>query len=67
MTLKYSGFGFLVGVPARDMTEKEAERFGGVSRLVATGLYSLEGETMPAPDPVLPIRKTKKQDKKEGE
>lgn len=36
--LKYIGKAFIVGVPARDLTDEEARRFG-VKRLVATGLY----------------------------
>lgn len=36
--LKYTGKGFLIGVPARDLTDKEAERYGR-QRLIKSGLY----------------------------
>ncbi len=38
--LKYIGDGFLPGVPARDLSADEAEQYGGVKALVATGLYA---------------------------
>ena len=41
--MKYKGNGFLQGVPARDLTEQEARRFG-VERLLASGLYELVNE-----------------------
>lgn len=37
--LIYVGGGFLPGVPARDLTSDEVERYGGAEALVATGLY----------------------------
>jgi hypothetical protein len=37
--LKYIGNGFLAGVPARDLTEEETERYGGKKALVGSGLY----------------------------
>jgi hypothetical protein len=37
--LKYSGDGFLVGVPARDLTDEEVKAAGGEKRLLASGLY----------------------------
>lgn len=37
--LKYIGGGFLPGVPARDLSADEAEQYGGVKALVASGLY----------------------------
>ena len=37
--LKYKGGGSLIGVPARDLTDEEAMRYGGRERLVASGLY----------------------------
>lgn len=36
--LKYIGKSFIVGVPARDLTEEEAKHFGR-ARLIGTGLY----------------------------
>ena len=40
MTLRYVGEGaFIVGVPARDLTEAEAVQYGGVEALTATRLY----------------------------
>ena len=36
---KYAGNGsYIVGIPARDLTNKEAEQYG-INRLVASGLY----------------------------
>lgn len=37
--LRYTGSGFLPGVPARDLTEDEVKQYGKV-RLLRTGLYS---------------------------
>ena len=37
--LVYQGGGFLVGVPARDLTLEEAKRHRGKAFLVRTGLY----------------------------
>jgi hypothetical protein len=37
--LVYQGGGFLVGVPARDLTLDEAKRHRGKAFLVRTGLY----------------------------
>ncbi len=50
--LRYMGGGILIGVPARDMNEKEAEQYGGAEALVATGLWALD--LNPA-EPILPI------------
>lgn len=36
--LKYVGFGFLPGVPARDLTDEEAKEYGR-GRLLESGLY----------------------------
>lgn len=36
--LKYTGKGFIIGVPARDLTDEEARRFD-VNRLVQSGCY----------------------------
>lgn len=38
-TMRYLGGGFIPGIPARDLTELEVERCGGVETLAATGLY----------------------------
>lgn len=48
--LKYIGGGFLPGVPARNLTREEALQYGGVSRLVASGLYRLERSSKPKPE-----------------
>jgi len=51
--MRYLGDGsFIVGVPARDLTEAEAAQYGGVDALAATGLY-LHDE-YPG-DPIQPI------------
>jgi len=39
--LRYLGGGFIVGVPARDLTNEEAEQHG-VNNLILSGLYLLE-------------------------
>ena len=39
MKLRYVGAGFLPGVPARDLSAKEANEYGGVAALLASGLY----------------------------
>lgn len=45
--LKYVGQASLVGVPARDLTRAEAQRFGE-KRLLDSGLYVLAGSETPA-------------------
>lgn len=60
MKLKYVGGGFLAGVPARDLTDEEAEQFGGAKALVASGLYV---ESKPADK----VDKADKTAKKDGE
>ena len=35
---KYLGSGFVMGIPARDLTDEEVEKFG-LKRIRATGLY----------------------------
>lgn len=49
--LKYMGGGFVVGVPARNLTEKEIEALGvDPAALVLTGLYkNVAGEVKKAP------------------
>ncbi len=52
--LIYTGGGFggsLPNIPARDLTDDEAQRLGGADQLVATGLYSRPGVTQPASNP----------------
>ena len=42
MRLRYTGGGyggFVIGVPARDLTPEEVDQCGGVEALLATGLY----------------------------
>ena len=46
--LKYVGGGFLPGVPARDLTQSEAEMFGKTDYLVQSGLYRLVQDKMAA-------------------
>ncbi len=38
--LKYIGKGFIVGIPARDLTNEEVKKHGGVKFLLSTGLYA---------------------------
>ena len=38
--LKYIGKGFIVGIPARDLTAEEVKKHGGEKVLVDTGLYA---------------------------
>lgn len=43
MSLKYrTGKGFIRGIPARDLTDEEVEKFGGAPILVQTGLYYVD-------------------------
>ena len=37
--LKYIGKGFIAGIPARDLTDAEVKKYGGVKVLVSTGLF----------------------------
>lgn len=39
MMLKFIGNGWLIGVPARNLTEAEASQFGGEEKLLESGLY----------------------------
>jgi hypothetical protein len=39
MNLKYTGAGFLPGVPARDLNANEVGTHGGAQALIASGLY----------------------------
>lgn len=41
--LKYTGSGFIPGIPARDLSTKEVEKFGGEAVLIASGCYSNKG------------------------
>jgi hypothetical protein len=36
--MRYTGHGYIVGVPARDLTDAEVKKFGR-ERLLATGIY----------------------------
>lgn len=36
--LKYTGKGYIIGVPARTLTDEEANKYGK-ARLIASGLY----------------------------
>jgi len=40
--LIYNGKGFLVGIPARDLTDEEVKQFGGEKKLLKSGLYEKE-------------------------
>lgn len=45
IALKYIGRGaFVVGIPPRDLTEDEIKQFGGIKKLLATGLYQEPAE-----------------------
>lgn len=45
--LKYrKGTAFIAGIPARDLTEEEVEKFGGAEILVNTSLYYVDFEEM---------------------
>jgi hypothetical protein len=48
--LRYVGQGFLPGVPARDLNQAEAVKFG-VSRLVNSGLYVKVRQPASKPSP----------------
>ena len=41
--LRYTGKGFVVGVPARDLTNEQAKKYG-VKRLLKSGAYVLVKE-----------------------
>ncbi|MBU0495037.1 MAG: hypothetical protein KKA73_25195 [Chloroflexi bacterium] len=50
--LRYIGDpAYILGVPARDLTDDEADEHGGAAHLVATGLYEVVEEPASAPDP----------------
>lgn len=44
MALKYTGGGFLPGVPARDLSEDEVKEHGGERALLKSGLYEKESK-----------------------
>jgi len=46
MTLKYIGQAFILGIPARDLSDEEVEEYGGEAFLVGSGLYE-KVEAMP--------------------
>ncbi len=62
--LYYVGNGsFLIGVPARNMTEEEAEEYGGKDSLCASGLYTtIEPDTLHIEAVKERRSKTKKED-----
>ena len=37
--LKYVGKHWIKGIPARDLTSDEVKKYGGMKKLIATGLY----------------------------
>lgn len=37
--LKWNGKGFFPGIPARDLTDEEVKKYGGVKFLVGLGCY----------------------------
>ena len=50
IVLKYIGWGFLPGIPARDLSAEDVERYSDKDALIATGLYA---------EPEKPKRKAK--------
>ena len=38
--LKYIGKGFLPGIPARDLSDIEVQKYGGIKFLLSTGLFA---------------------------
>lgn len=40
VALTYTGGGYMLGVPARDLTEDEVKAAGGEKKLLATGFYA---------------------------
>lgn len=68
--LKYTGGGFLRGVPARDLKDFEVRKFG-YSYLVRSGLYvpeKLEPKEIPAIEEVKPVKRKHRRPKTdEGE
>ena len=38
--LKYIGNGFIPGIPAKDLSEDEVKKYGGVKFLLSTGLFA---------------------------
>ena len=38
--LKYIGDGFIPGIPARDLSDAEVEKYGGEKLLLNTGLFA---------------------------
>lgn len=37
--LKYNGKGYIPGIPARDLTDDEVEKYGGEDELLKLGIY----------------------------
>ena len=40
--LKWTGAGFIPGIPACDLTQEEADKYGGVEYLISTRIYVQE-------------------------
>ena len=38
--LKYIGKGFIVGIPARDLSDDDVKKYGGEKFLLSLGLYT---------------------------
>jgi hypothetical protein len=63
--LKFTRIGFLIGVPARDLTDEEAEKYGR-ERHIKSGLYKeiapqIPPVAIPASDPeIVPSYRTRK-------
>ena len=55
MSLVYVGQQVIIGIPARNLTDEEVERYGGEKYLLSTGLYKKPPDTK------------KKASKKDGE
>ena len=57
--MKYVGPGQIPGVPAKDLSETDVEKYGGEGVLVASGLYETKPEPKPKKKPA--VRKVKKE------
>lgn len=47
--LKFNGTGAIPGLPAKDLTEAQAEKFGGVQFLLKTGIYEKPSRALKEP------------------
>lgn len=66
MGLRYIGTSFIRGVPARDLTDEEAEAFGR-ERLLGTGLYVGDAIDAPIKQKKVGKKKSKEAVKREDE